>query len=228
MKTVMNTATNRASLLALAGFTNGVVDNSYAEAVSNYFFGIVNYHAPEITSFTNNRGTLEYGQTVASTTLGWTLTGSTVTTQYMTFVGNLAPSLRTAINTDGEGTNRTYTLTVSDGTNSATSSSAVLFSSKRYWGASGLTSLADSDIIALSSDFTTSRQQSRVITAAAQYVYFAFPTSYGVGTFVVNGLLNTDFTLTVRTFTNASGGVLGFNIYRSGNLLTGTYGITVQ
>ena len=65
------------------------------------------------------------------------------------------------------------------------------------------------------------------MSPSGQYVYFAYPSSFGVATFTVNGLLNTDWSLTTRAFVNASGYSEPFHIYRSNNLLTGTYVIAI-
>jgi hypothetical protein len=114
---------------------------------------------------------------------------------------------------------------------------------KRYWGCSSLNDLGtnsarDSDIIALDgcssgagSEFTTSRTQTRNgMAPSAEYVYFAWPASFGgtINSFTVNGLLNNDWQLSERDFVNASGKSELYKIFRSNNLLTGTFNIAVQ
>jgi hypothetical protein len=106
---------------------------------------------------------------------------------------------------------------------------SITFDNKYYWGVSSTPSpLTNAEIIALSSQFATSRNLSVMLTAAAQYIYFAYPAAWGTATFTVNGLLNTAWTLTVISFTNASGYNSSYNLYQSNNLLTGTYQIVVS
>lgn len=68
----------------------------------------------------------------------------------------------------------------------------------------------------------------KTLVCNAQYMYFAYPTAWGDGIFIVNGLLNSAWTLTTRNFVNASGYTESYRIYRSDNLLTGTYLVTIQ
>jgi hypothetical protein len=183
---------------------------------------------PIISSFSNNQGTLEVGATVNSTVLTWALAGNTVTTQYLSYVGTIAPSLLTATDSSSYSANRTYVLSVGDGNTNVSASTAVTFKQKNYWGASTATAPTDAQIIALSSAFASSRTQTQIVTASAQYIYFAYPANYGTASFIVNGLPNTAWNLTTRSFVNASGYSSSYNIYQSQNLLSGTYTISVQ
>ena len=132
--------------------------------------------------------------------------------------------------TDGAtySTSRTYTLTVGNALTNVTATTSVLFKQQNYWGNSANTSLTDAQIIALNSAFATSRTMSLNLSPSAQYIWIAYPASYGTATFTVNGLPNTAWNLTTRPFVNASGYSSSYNIYQSQNLLTGTYTIGVQ
>lgn len=185
-------------------------------------------------SGTATTNTIEIGNTVSRVELFWSL-NKTVTSQSLAYtggsIGSIAATLR-AYDHTGQSftTSRTYTLTVGDGTSTDnTPTTAVSISHKRYWGVAANATLTDQQVIALSSEFSSSRAQTRNgMVASGQYIYFAYPEAWGAATFTVNGLPNTDWVLVQRAFVNASGNSTTFRIYRSGNLLTGTYNVVVS
>lgn len=182
----------------------------------------------QITSFTNDVGTVEIGTTVLGVNLTWAFNKDVLSQSIDQGIGAL-PVLQRTVNDSGAWTsNRTYSLSATDGTTPVNGNTTIIFSPKRYWGTSANTSLTDPQIISLNSEFSSSRSQTRNITAASEYIYFAYPASAGTATFYVNGLLNTAWNLTVISFTNASGFTSNYNLYRSTNLLTGTYQIIVS
>lgn len=182
----------------------------------------------QVTSFGNTVGTVELGGTVASDHLTWAYNKGVVS-QGIDLLGAIPPALRATDDLGGPWTaNRTWVLTGSDGTNSASGSTTLRFMQKRYWGPQADPAISDPEIIGLSSEFATNFNQARTITANAQYIYFAFPSSFGTPQFNVNGLLNTAWTRTTRSFVNASGYPSSYDIWRSDNLLTGTYNITLS
>ena len=186
------------------------------------------YTAIDITSFTNDQSVIEKGGTATNVALTWALNKQPTAQSIDQGIGSLPVAVRTYATTGAFTTNRTYALTATDGTTTDNGSSTVAFMQKRYWGASANASPTDNQILALSSEFASSRVQSHTITAASQYVIFAYPASFGTATFTVNGLLNTAWTLAVRAFVNASGYSESYNVYSSNNLLTGTYIIAVS
>lgn len=185
--------------------------------------------ALNITSLRANPTNAEIGSTVASTILTWTISGSSPTYQaFNQSIGSIGAVLRSYTNVASYSANRTYTLTATNITDSDTASVTVSFLNKVYWGPQAASSLNDAQIIALSSALASTFDQTRTITCAAEYMYFAWPTSYGTPQFTVNGLLNTAWTKVTRAFVNASGYSNGYDIYRSDNLLTGTYIVVVD
>lgn len=201
---------------------------------SNYFYNQLHpYVNPSISSFTittdQGSASLEHGQTVSSSTMAWTLAGTSITTQHLSqAIGSIGAVLRGWTNVSTYTTDRTYTLTVGDGTNQAQANASVTFYDKRYWGVSVNSSLNDAQILLLSSELATSFVQSRSLSPSAQYIYFAFPAAFGAPSFTVNGLPNTAWTLVTRAFINAHSYSASYNIYRSDNLLTGTYTVALQ
>ena len=91
----------------------------------------------QVSSFGNSVGVVELGQSIASATLTWVY-NKAVTSQSIDQLGGLSPVLRTADDLAGPWTaNRSWLLTGSDGTHSATRSTGLVFMQKRYLGAAG-------------------------------------------------------------------------------------------
>ena len=169
-------------------------------------------------------GTYEIGQTVQSVVLNWTYNKPEIVSQSMNHsIGTLSPALRTYTHYGQTITaNRTYTIVGNDGRQGASDSTTVAFSHKRYWGVSPNATLTDAQIIALSSEFSSSRAQTRTFDATGgRYFYFAYPAAWGAASFKVGGLAFSDVVLVTRNFVNASGNTTSFNIYRSGLIQTG-------
>ena len=202
-------------------------DNATYPTVESALNGLL-YDAPTITSFTNNKNSVENGSTVTSTQLDWTISGTITSQSINNSVGSLATGLRTTTHSSSYSTNRTYTLTISDGTTTTTKNTTITFLNSNYYGVSANTSLTSGQVNALSNALASSKTQTRTITATDQYIYIAYPSAYGAATFTVNGLLNNDWTLSTQSHTNASGATVSYNVYRTNNLLTGTYTIGVN
>jgi len=88
---------------------------------------------------------------------------------------------------------------------------------KRYWGVSTSANITDTEIRALSNELATTRVQARNdLTPVGQYIYFAYPASFGLATIKFNGYITTSsFQLTTRSFTNAFGHQESYYIYRT-------------
>lgn len=166
----------------------------------------------------------EIGSTRASTTLTWRWNKNPVSQSLNQGIGSLDPSIRTYTYNTPISTNTTFTISGTDGTNPASDSTSVRFLPSRYWGVSTKTSLTDAEILTLSSQLSTSRQQTRTFDCSGgRYIYFAIKTSYCNGIkFKVGGLDYSDMIVETRQFTNASGHTDTYNIYRTGNSTSGS------
>lgn len=187
------------------------------------------YTPLSIVSFTNSVGSIEIGSTVNNVNLDWSYNHD-VTSQSLTDVGTVTPvSLRTyAFTSLGLTSDKTWTLSSTDGITPKNSNTTLFFRHKRYWGVSPLSSLSDADILALSSELSSTRVQQRTMNATGgNYLWFAWPDSFGAGEFWTNGLQNTAWVLTTRAFINASGYSASFRIYRSTYIQNGS-GIDVE
>ncbi len=115
---------------------------------------------------------------------------------------------------------------------SSISTVTIVWRWKRYWGAFASAfppgdpsfSISDAQILALTgagvgsgNEFATSRQKTyNGIDGGGDYLVFAFPSSWGVPVFKINGLTSTAFTK-VRddAFINASGGTTTYQVWVS-------------
>lgn len=209
-------------------FPNGSTTNNHDGSVS-VGTGGGGSSGITITSFTNNKNSLENGTVVTSTLLSWTTSATPTSLSLDNGIGSISAALTNYTHTDTYSTNRTYVLTASDGMATPTASTSITFFNSNYYGVNSSTTLNDSQINAL----TQSLASNGIFTinhlvSSAQYIYVAYPASYGPAFFLVNGLLNNDWNLSVQSHTNASGASVSYNVYRTNNLLTGTYNVAVS
>lgn len=175
------------------------------------------YVAPSINSFTINPSVVEKGSTVTKVTLSWNLNKNVISQTINQGVGAIDIANRSVVLENQQIKSAiTYQLTVADDKTQANRSASIAFQQKRYWGVSTKETLTSADILALpASEFSTGRSQSRSVSPTAQYIYFAWPSTFGTPSFKVNGLANNAWVKTVVSFTNSSGAVESYDVYRS-------------
>lgn len=180
------------------------------------------YIAPTVTLHGGNN--YEIGYVVNSVNLTWNWNKNIISQSLNQGIGDLSANSRSYTYDTPMTSNTTFTITGSDGTRTATSSTSVNFLPKRYWGVSANTSLTDADILMLSSELSTSRTQTRTFDCSGgKYFYFVIRTSYCSGiSFKVNGLAFTDMDVVSRNVINAQGFEAAYNIYRVHNIQTGS------
>lgn len=183
------------------------------------------YKPVDITAFTSDYSVLEIGQVINTTvTLTWTL-NKDITAQTVNHL-NYDPTLRTMLvaAVPPITSDITFTMSATDGQTTDNASTSIYFRNKRYWGVSPNTTITDSEIIAMSSEFATSRIKDVIYNASGgRYIYYAYPASFGEFTAVkVGGLAFSDYTVTLRNFTNASGYTSQYNVVRINNIQTGS------
>jgi hypothetical protein len=174
-----------------------------------------------ITSFISVPSAVEKGVTVNNVALTWALAGPTETDQTLDSAAtgheHILPGIYTRSYT-GLGLTATniWTLWVTDGTSTDTATAGVTFYNKRYWGPDvNPGPLTDPDILALSSEFASSRQCTKYFDCTGgKYIWFAYPTSWGEGEFWVGGL-RVVFNESIQDHTNASGWTESYRVYRS-------------
>lgn len=135
-------------------------------------------------------------------------------------------------------TNQTYNMIVTTTSESTPASTSIAFSHKRYFYGDNqdLIALSDAAITTnvnlhdpANAEFAGGKAKGSFnITFSGQFFYYVYPTVFGAAAFTINGLSNTDFTFKDFVFVNPFGFSTSFRMYRSNNLLNGTFSISVS
>ena len=184
-------------------------------------FAKVYYVKPTCSlSASKSGGTFEIGTTItAPITFTWT-TNKAITSQTLTGCTLTDASVRTAIYNTNVTSDKTFTLSVSDGENFASSSVSYKFLNKVYYGSASEPDSYDSAFILglANNKFATSIKGSYPITVeSGQFGYIACPKSFNAPSeCYIGGFLTTLENAGEISFTNASGGVATYTILRTG------------
>ena len=190
------------------------------------------YVEPKINSFTMTPSATEYekGAVVSGLEFAWTV-NKDIVSQSLTDC-TITVDDRTATYGSDLTSTKTFTLTVSDGEKSATSSKTIKFSDKAYWGsAAEPTDYTSAFILGLSnSKFASGKNGTYAMTVGAgQYGYLALPTSFGtVGSCWIGGFETTLDNCGTIAFTNASGYASSYTIYKTGRSGLGSISMEVK
>ena len=194
------------------------------DAALGALFDEVFYVKPQITSFeiTPNTTVYEIGNTVNSIKFDW-VTNKNITSQSLTDCTLTDESVRTATYDTPLSTDKTFTLTVSDGKETATATKQIKFNYKVYYGSAANTdTYDDAFLLGLSNGVLKSNKSGSytVDVANNEYFYIAMPQSYNDSDELSGkiGGFETSFDK-VASFehTNASGASTTYNVYRSTN-----------
>lgn len=185
-----------------------------------------------ITSFTNNKNTVEMGTKITDVILNWALNKDPKT---MTINDESITPL-TARTKTYSGQNITqnvaYTLKVTDEKNaSATKTTSITFVNGVYWGAKAAPSGAydSAFILGLSKGLQGNKNKTFTVNAAAgQHIFYALPARHGTCTFNVGGFDGGFTKVSTIQFTNASGYAESYDIYKSVNAGLGNTTVTVK
>ena len=212
-------------------YVNDTVGSATVDDALNKLISKVYYVAPRITSFTMTPATTEYeiGQTVNSLTFNWAV-NKDITTQSLTDC-TVTVDDRTATYDTPITSNKTFTLSIGDGENTATASKTISFKNKAYWGSSTEGTYDSAFILGLSnSKFTTSKNGSYSMTiATGEYGFLALPTSFGtVSSCWIGGFEVTLDECGTIDFTNASGYTTEYKIYKTGQQGLGSISMEVK
>ena len=180
----------------------------------------VYYIDPAITSFTMTPSTTEYeiGQSVSDIAFAWAYNKNMVS-QTLTDCTLADETVRSATASGPYTSNKTFTLSASDGQNSTSQSKSISFKHKVYWGAASEPSEFTSEfILALTGKkFATNYKGSyNMNLGEGQYGYLAYPSSWGnVNSWWIGGFEVETYDCGTISFTNASGNTTTFRITRT-------------
>ena len=192
------------------------------------------YTAPSINSFTSVPSVREYeiGSTIiAPITFNWSL-NKAVVNQTISDIGNIPVGTFTAQYNTSITSNKTFTLTVSDNKNkTATKSITFSFMYPKYYGAVVEPDIYDNDFILNLSGYKLASSKNGTFNVNAgtnEYIYFCIPIKWGTPTFNVGGFDGGFFKVAEINFTNNSGHIEPYSIWRSDNLSLGSQSVTVK
>jgi len=178
------------------------------------------YVEPKINSFTMTPSTAEYevGQTVSELSFAWAY-NKDVVSQTLTDCTLADNTVRTATYSTPISSNKTFTLTASDGEKSVTASKSISFKWKAYWGSAAtpaeftsafVTGLSGSKLA------TTYKGTYNITVGSGQYGFVCCPASWNMPNTCKIGGFGTDL-VNCGTFsiTNASGGTTTYKVVRT-------------
>lgn len=189
------------------------------------------YKAIAFTGGSATPGEAEIGASVASVVLKWS-TNKTPTTLALDGTA-LGTTETTRTMTGPFTTNKTWALKATDERGAtATRNLALTFKNKVYWGVGTATGagITDAFVLGLSGkQFATGRGRTFTANAGAgQYIYYVFPKAWGTPTFKVGGFEG-GFALDREwEHTNASGGKVQYQAWRSTNASLGNTTVVVS
>ena len=162
-------------------YINDAVGSATVEEALNKLIADYYYVKPSINSFTAtpNGGIFEVGHVVsAPITFNWNY-NKDITTQTLTDCTLADETVRTATYNTDITTNKTFTLTASDGKNNVSKSISYTFVNPYYTGVSSTDTLTETDITALTKKVETKGNKTINYTTKQSYMVFAYPSGYG-------------------------------------------------
>ena len=191
-------------------YVNDAISVTNVEDALNKLIADYYYVAPSITSFTATPagGVFETGTVITAPTFNWSY-NKDIATQTLTDCTLTDETVRTATYDTDITTNKTFTLSASDGTNNVSKSISYTFVSPYYVGVSTTNTLTETDVIALTKKIETKGSKTINYTTSQSYMVFAYPSSYGAIKSVIdqNGFNVTD------SFTQNTVAVNGVSYY---------------
>ena len=176
-------------------------------------------------------GTFEMGTTIASPiTFTWT-TNKAITSQTLTGCTLADASVRTATYNTNVTSDKTFTLSVSDGENSASSSVSYKFLNNIFWGSAAAAETYDSTFIrALSNKKLASAVKGTYSfnIASGEYGFWAVPSNMTISSVWIGGFEVTVDDLGIVSYTNAQGYTRDYRIYKTGKASLGAISAEIK
>ena len=163
-------------------------------------------------------GTFEMGTVIsAPITFTWT-TNKDITSQILTGCTLADASVRTATYNTNVASNKTFTLSVSDGENSASSSVSYSFLNNVFWGSASTGIYNSAFINALSNKKLASAIKGTYSfnIASGEYGFWAVPSNMTISSVWIGGFEVTVDDLGIVSYTNAQGYTRDYRIYKTG------------
>lgn len=185
----------------------------------NALFAKVYYVKPTCSLSADKKGgTFEMGTVIsAPITFTWT-TNKDITSQTLTGCTLADASVRTATYNTNVASNKTFTLSVSDGENSASSSVSYSFLNNVFWGSASTGIYNSTFINALSNKKLASAIKGTYSfnIASGEYGFWAVPSNMTISSVWIGGFEVTVDDLGIVSYTNAQGYTRDYRIYKTG------------
>ena len=195
-------------------------------------FSKVYYVKPTCSlSATPRGGTFEMGTVIsAPITFTWT-TNKDITSQTLTGCTLANASVRTATYNTNVTSDKTFTLSVSDGENSASSSVSYKFLNNIFWGSAAAAETYDSAFIrALSNKKLASAIKGTYSfnIANGEYGFWAVPSNMTISSVWIGGFEVTVDDLGTVSYTNAQGYTRDYKLYKTGKASLGAISAEIK
>ena len=191
------------------------------------------YYVKPTCSLSANKpgGTFEMGTVItAPITFTWT-TNKDITSQSLTGCTVANATVRTATYNTDVTSDKTFTLNVSDGENSASSSVSYKFMNNVFWGSAALADTYDSAFInALSSKKLAASVKGTygMTIADGEYGFWAVPSNLSISSVWIGGFEVTVESVGTISYTNSKGYTRDYNLYRTGKSGLGTISAEIK
>ena len=176
-------------------------------------------------------GTFEMGTTITSPIIFTWTTNKAITSQTLTGCTLADASLRTAIYNTNVTADKTFTLSVSDGENSASSSVSYKFLNNIFWGSASTVETYDSTFIsALSNKRLASAVKGTYSfnIASGEYGFWAVPSNMTISSVWIGGFEVTVDDLGTVSYTNAQGYTRDYKLYKTGKASLGAISAEIK
>ena len=164
-------------------------------------------------------GTFEMGTTIASPIIFTWKTNKAITSQTLTGCTLADASVRTAIYNTNVTADKTFTLSVSDGENSASSSVSYKFLNNVFWGSASTVETYDSTFISALSNKRLASAVKGIYSfniASGEYGFWAVPSNMTISSVWIGGFEVTVDDLGTVSYTNAQGYTRDYKLYKTG------------
>ena len=176
-------------------------------------------------------GTFEMGTTIsAPITFTWT-TNKDIKSQTLTGCTLADESVRTATYNTNVTSDKTFTLSISDGENSASSSVSYKFLNNVFWGSASTVGTYDSTFIsALSNKKLASAVKGTYSfnIASGEYGFWAVPSNMTISSVWIGGFEVTVDDLGIVSYTNAQGYTRDYKLYKTGKASLGAISAEIK
>ena len=176
-------------------------------------------------------GTFEMGTVIsAPITFTWT-TNKDITSQTLTGCTLADANVRTATYNTNVTSDKTFTLSVSDGENSASSSISYRFLNNVFWGSASTVETYDSTFIsALSNKKLASAVKGTYSfnIASGEYGFWAVPSNMTISSVWIGGFEVTVDDLGTISYTNAQGYTRDYKLYKTGKASLGAISAEIK